>query len=125
MALTSPESRIWWNEKVGRAELIWIGIAFLWGLFMFGMMIWWHGAGEQNLSNEAYRITPQQFSDRTEAMVKQYKVGEEAGMPVVRPPPGSDVYMLGRLWQWYPILELKKNETYRLQGYYRGKKNTQ
>ena len=30
MALTSPESKVWWNEKVGRAELTWIAIAFLW-----------------------------------------------------------------------------------------------
>ncbi len=34
--------------------------------------------------------------------------------PVVRPPAGSDVYMLGRLWQWYPILELEKGQSYRL-----------
>jgi len=41
-------------------------------------------------------------------------VGEEAGVPIVHPPAGSDVYMLGRLWQWWPILELEKDKTYRL-----------
>ncbi|VAW81625.1 Cytochrome c oxidase (B(O/a)3-type) chain II [hydrothermal vent metagenome] len=30
------------------------------------------------------------------------------------PPAGSDVYMLARLWQWWPILELEKGKTYRL-----------
>jgi cytochrome c oxidase subunit 2 len=33
---------------------------------------------------------------------------------VVRPPAGGDAYMLGRLWEWWPILELEKGQTYRL-----------
>jgi cytochrome c oxidase subunit 2 len=32
----------------------------------------------------------------------------------VRPPPGSDVYMMGRVYMWWPMLELVKGETYRL-----------
>ena len=47
-------------------------------------------------------------------MVDQYKVREEAGFPVVHPPPGSDVYMIARLWQWWPIIEFEKGQTYRL-----------
>jgi len=47
-------------------------------------------------------------------MVEKYKVREEAGFPVVRPPPGSDVYMIARLWQWWPIIEFEKDQTYRL-----------
>jgi cytochrome c oxidase subunit II len=116
MAIHPPEQRIWWNEPVARGELVWIAIAFLWGLVMFGMMVWWHFAGQQNLSNEAYRIDPLVFSDRTEAMADQYTVREEGntGIPVVRPPPGSDVYMLARLWEWWPVLELEKDQSYRL-----------
>jgi cytochrome c oxidase subunit 2 len=34
--------------------------------------------------------------------------------PVARPPAGSDVYILGRLWQWWPILELEKGQSYRI-----------
>jgi cytochrome c oxidase subunit 2 len=49
-------------------------------------------------------------------MVDQYKVREETDqkIPVVRPPEGSDVYLIARLWQWWPILELEKGKTYRL-----------
>ena len=47
-------------------------------------------------------------------MVEKYTVREESGYPVVRPPPGSDVYIVARLWQWWPILELEKDQTYRL-----------
>jgi len=113
MAIHPPSERVWWNVPIARTELIWIIVAFLWGLTMFFMMIYWHGYGKQNLSNEAYRTTPEKHSARVQEMVEKYKVREEAG-PVVRPPAGSEVYMLARLWQWYPILELEKNQSYRL-----------
>ena len=109
MAITPPSTRLWWSEPVARTELVWIVIAFLWGLVMFFMMIYWHAAGEQNLSNEAYRISAARFTDKTNAMVESHQVREESGFPVVRPPPGSDVYMIARLWQWWPILELEKD----------------
>ena len=114
MAITPPSERIWWNEPVARTELIWVVIAFTWGPVMFFMMIYWHGEGKQNLSNEAYRITAQKFSDRATAMAEAHTVREEAGFPVVHPPPGSDVYLIARLWQWWPILELEKDQSYRL-----------
>ncbi len=114
MAISPPENRIWWNEPVARGELVWVVIAFLWGLVMFFMMVYWHINGEQNLSTEVYRIEPDKFAEKTEAFTEKYTVREEADIPVAKPPPGSDVYMLSRLWEWWPILELKKGETYRL-----------
>ena len=104
MALTPPEKRLWWNEPLAKAEIIWISVAFLWGLVMFFTMVFWHIQGEQNLSNEAYRINPEVFAAKVEAFTDQYKVRDEGetGIPVVRPPAGSDVYMLGRLWDWWP-----------------------
>jgi cytochrome c oxidase subunit 2 len=114
MAVTPPTERLWWNLPIARVEIIWIVLAFLWGLFMFFMMIYWHGAGEQNLSNEAYRVTPQDYLKKAQEEAEKYKVREEAGMPVVRPPPGSDVYLVSRLWQWWPIFEFEKGKSYRL-----------
>ncbi len=114
MSISPPSERIWWNEPVSKVELIWIVVAFLWGLTMFFMMIYWHGAGEQNLSNEAYQIKAEEFSARTQTMIDDYTVRTESGFPVVRPPPGSDVYLIARLWQWWPILELEKDQSYRL-----------
>jgi len=114
MAITPPTERIWWRQPIAKIELIWIIIAFTWGLIMFFMMIYWHGAGEQNLSNEAYRITAENFASKAEAVAEKYKVGEEKGIPVVHPPPGEDVYLIARLWQWWPIIELEKGQSYRL-----------
>jgi len=116
MAISPPEERIWWKEPLRRAEIVWIAIGFVWGLVMFFTMVTWHVTGKQNLSNEAYRIDPEVYGARTEAMTEKYKVREETDLaiPVAHPPPGSDVYMLARLWEWWPILELEKNQTYRL-----------
>jgi len=116
MAITPPETRLWWSEPLHRSEVVWISIAFVWGLVMFFAMIYWHVVGEQNLSNETYRIDPEIFAERAEAMVHQYTVREEGdtGIPVVRPPAGSDVYLVARLWEWWPVLELEEGQTYRL-----------
>lgn len=116
MAIFPPEKRIWWNEPVEKSEVLWMFIALIWALVMFFMMPYWHLNGDQNISNEAYRIRPEVYAERTEAMVEKYTVREEGdtGVPVVRPPVGSDVYMLGRLWDWYPVLELEKGQSYRL-----------
>lgn len=116
MALTPPENRLWWKEHIHGFEVAWIVIAFVWGLIMFFTMIYWHIYGEQNLSNEAYRVDPAAYAAKVEAWAEQHKVRDEAdsGIPVVRPPAGGDAYMYAKLWEWWPILELEKDKTYRL-----------
>jgi cytochrome c oxidase subunit II len=116
MAITSPRERLWWKEPLHRPEIIWIAVSFVWGLIMFFAMIYWHLYGQQNLSNEAYRVDPEAFAAKAEEMVAQYQVREEGdtGVPVVHPPAGSDVYLIARLWEWWPVLELEKGQSYRL-----------
>jgi len=115
-AILPPAETVWWRQPLDKVEGTWISIALVWSLIMFFMMPFWHIYGKQNLSSEAYKTTPQAYMAKTQAMVDQYTVRTEtaAQLPVVRPPPGSDVYLLGRLWQWYPLLELEKGQTYRL-----------
>lgn len=116
MSLTPPAERIWWKEPIEGVELFWIAIALVWAIVMFIMMPYWHVYGKQNLSNEAYRTTPEQYTKKVQAMVDQYTIRKETAreMPVVAPPAGADVYLLARLWEWYPALELEKGQTYRL-----------
>ncbi len=115
-AILPPAERVWYKHPIDRVEGTWIAIALTWCLIMFFMMIGWHIWGSQNLSTETYRTTPQQFTDKAQAMVDQYTVRTETEqkIPVVAPPPGSDVYMLARLWNFWPILELEAGKTYRL-----------
>ena len=104
---------VWW-KKVDASEKLWLGIALVWCLILFAMMPLWHLKGGQNPSFETYRTTAEQYMKKVDALVAKRKVGEDKGMPVVAPDPKEDVYMLGRLWQWSPVLKLKKGETYRL-----------
>jgi cytochrome c oxidase subunit 2 len=108
-----PLPGVWW-KKVDRSEKLWVGIALLWCLILFAMMPLWHLRGGQNPSFETYRVTAADFQAKVAAFVEKAKVGEDKGMPVVAPSPDDEVYLLGRLWQWYPVLKLKKGQTYRL-----------
>jgi cytochrome c oxidase subunit II len=115
-AILPPSERLWWKQPIHSVELVWIVIAFTWCLVMFFMMPYWHLYGKQNLSPETYRTTPDTFSKKAQAMVDRYTVRVETDqkIPVVQPPEGGDVYLIARLWQWWPILELEKGKTYRL-----------
>ncbi len=115
-SLAPPSERLWWKEPIEGVEIFWIAIALVWAIVMFIMMPYWHIYGKQNLSNEAYRTTPEVYGKKVQAMVDQYTVRKVTArdVPVVAPPAGSDVYLLARLWEWYPVLELEKGQTYRL-----------
>jgi cytochrome c oxidase subunit 2 len=115
-AILPPTERLWWKHPIDRVEGTWIVIALIWCFVMFFMMIGWHIWGKQNLSTETYRIKPEPFMVKVQAMVDKHTVRTETDekTPVVKPPPGSDVYLLARLWAFYPILELEANKTYRL-----------
>jgi cytochrome c oxidase subunit 2 len=115
-AILPPAERLWYRHPIDRVEGTWIAIALTWCLIMFAMMVGWHVWGKQNLSTETYRTTPEKFTVKTQAMVDQYTVRTETEqkIPVVAPPPGSDVYLIARLWAFWPILELQNGKTYRL-----------
>ncbi len=105
--------RVWW-KPLGQLERSWLLIGLVWCIFLTAMMPIWFFLGRQNVPATTYRATPEQFQAQVNAMIEQYKVGEERGFPIVEPPPGSDVFIQARMWQWYPIVKLKKGETYRL-----------
>jgi len=115
-AIQPPEQRVWWKEPIEPIEITWVVIAFAWCIVMFIMMPYWHVFGKQNLANEAYRTTPDVYTAKAQAMVDKFKIREETDqkIPVVKPPAGSDVYLIARLWQWWPMLELEAGQTYRL-----------
>ncbi|MCB0350390.1 MAG: hypothetical protein KDD38_04350 [Bdellovibrionales bacterium] len=104
---------VWWTD-VPKQEKIWIMVAFAWCMILFAMMPLWHIRGGQNPSGIRSKVAPSDFAERTERFVQEYKVGEENGYPVVEPPPGSHVYLQGRMWSWYPVLKLKKDAEYTL-----------
>ncbi len=111
MSITSPE-KYWW-KPADTQEKLWITIAIIWCLILFTMMPLWHVIGGQNPSAVPLKITPENFRTMTNAFIEKYQVGEEQGIPIVRPPDGADVYLAGQMWNWTPILELKKGVNYK------------
>lgn len=115
-AILPPSERLWWKHPLDRVEGTWIVIALVWCLIMFAMMVGWHIYGKQNLSTETYKTTPELFMKKAQAVVDKYTVRTEtdANIPVIAPPAGSDVYMIARLWNFWPIIEFEKGKSYRL-----------
>jgi cytochrome c oxidase subunit 2 len=104
----------WWRA-LGRDEKLWVGIAVIWGLAMFMMIVFiWPWIGRQQNMIQSYRVTPADFSARVEQFTTQYRVGERSGVPIVAPPPGGEAYLEAMSFAWRPILQLKRGERYRL-----------
>jgi cytochrome c oxidase subunit 2 len=110
--IESPQG-IWW-KPAHRAERLWVIIAFAWCMVLFAMMPFWHLRGGQNPSGIRAKVDPQAYLARTQEFIAAYQVGEENGFPIVEPPPGSDVYLIGQMWQWRPILRLVVGTEYTL-----------
>lgn len=117
-AILPPSERLWWKHPIDRVEGTWILIALLWCLIMFAMMVGWHIYGKQNLSTETYKITPAAYGEKAQAAVDKNTIRVEKfgdrEIPVVRPNETGDVYLVARLWDWWPIVELEKDKTYRV-----------
>jgi len=119
MSSILPPPKNWWREPIASTEWFWIACAFVWGMIMFVMMIYWHIYGKQNLSNEAYKTSQELFAAKAEKFVAENTVRVETGLdgvevPVVKVPAGGDGYLIARLWNWYPILELEKGKEYKI-----------
>lgn len=112
MSIHSP-AEDWFHAPHGE-EKVWVGIALLWCLVMTIAMPYWYFFGRQNHTGESYRVTPEAYSQRVERFVETNRVGELQGVPIVEPSPGGDGYLRAQMWSWYPILKLKKNQTYRI-----------
>ena len=110
--LESPQG-VWW-KPAHKSEKVWFSIAFAWCMVLFAMMPLWHLKGGQNPSGIRRTVDPDAYVARVNEFINTYKVGEDHGYAIVAPPPGADVYLLGRMWSWTPILKLKKGVQYTL-----------
>ncbi|HEX9728677.1 MAG TPA: hypothetical protein VGA37_09245 [Gemmatimonadales bacterium] len=108
--LVSPKG-IWW-KPAHKAEKIWVAIAFAWCMVLFAMMPLWHFKGGQNPSGIRHKVTAAAYARRTQEFIRTYQVGTDAGIPVVEPPPGSDVYLQATSFSWTPVLRLRKDAEY-------------
>ena len=108
--IESPQG-VWWKPAHG-SERVWVAIAFVWCMVLFAMMPLWHLKGGQNPSGIRHRVDPAAYQARTTEFIEQYRVGDDRGIPIVAPPPGSHVYLQASMWQWTPILRLEQGAEY-------------
>ncbi|MCO6494869.1 MAG: c-type cytochrome [Bacteroidetes bacterium] len=111
MSLLSPKEG-WYDTKVSKDEKMWMVIALILCLAMFVWMILWHVYGKQNPSSITYRTTTTEFAKLSEAYIKRNLVGMDNGVPVVRPEPNSDVFLLAEMWRFSPAMILIKDQSY-------------
>lgn len=111
--LVAPRGR-WWSP-LGRDEKLWFSMAAIWSVTMFLMMFFiWPAIGDEQQSIEGYRIDEAEFASLTQQFTEQHQTGESiGGIPVVAPPPDSDVYILATRFQFRPIIQLQRGENYR------------
>ncbi len=112
MSIFSPPDD-WFKAPHGN-EKLWIGLAIGWCAVMSIAMPYWHFRGKQNSTGESYKVEPAKYIARVQEFVKTNQVDTMNGFPVVEGTPGGDIYLQGQMWLWYPVLKLKKNQTYRL-----------
>ncbi len=106
-----PPQGVWWKPVHG-SEKVWAAIAFAWCMVLFAMMPLWHLRGGQNPSGIRHRVDPAAYGARVREFIQQYQVGTENGIPVVEPPPGSDIYLQAAMWSWQPVLRLQQGAEY-------------
>ncbi|MCK9481145.1 MAG: c-type cytochrome [Bacteroidia bacterium] len=111
MSLLSPKEG-WYDTKVSKDEKMWMVIALILCIAMFVWMILWHVYGKQNPSSITYRTTTTEFARLSEAYIKRNMVGMDNGVPVVRPEPNSDVFLLAEMWRFSPAMILIKDQSY-------------
>lgn len=112
MSLFSPAEG-WYDKKVAKDEKMWMVIALILCIILFIWMVLWHVYGKQNPSSTTYRTSTAEFAKLSEAYIKQNMVGMDNGIPVVRPKPNSDVFVLGEMWRWSPVMVLQKDQAYK------------
>ena len=108
--LEAPQG-VWW-KPIHKSEKIWVTIAFAWCMVLFAMMPLWHLRGGQNPSGIRHRVDPNAYRARVQEFIAQYQVDSDRGIPVVAPPPGSDVYLQAQMWSWLPVLKLQEGAEY-------------
>ncbi|GAB3412846.1 hypothetical protein GCM10027435_06070 [Haloparvum alkalitolerans] len=92
--LDPPEGN-WWDEPVNRRETIWLGIAGLWSVGIFGWMSGFTQFGDQNPIGETYDVEPDAYRER----VQEYKdAAEETERGLV--PPEDSVYVGAMRYNW-------------------------
>ena len=97
-----------WSKRLPRDErlFMWLIVvsALVMSVFSIGWLVW----GNQNVPTASYRTTPERWGATVSAFSDKYK-GADGKAHV---PPGTDAYMMGARYVFYPDLVLKAGHKY-------------
>jgi cytochrome c oxidase subunit II len=108
-----PPRRLWWG-RIGPDERLWLTVAFAWCLLMFTAMIVWQNVGEQTIPVESYKVDRPSSEPRSRVTSRRVRSARSRACRSFVPRPGEDVYLQAMQFQFRPVLELQKGQTYRL-----------
>ena len=90
-----PPEGYWWNQPINRREGLWLGIAGVFSVAIFGWMSAFTRIGDQNPIGETYRVSPAEFREKMNAYLEE---AEETDDGIV--PPGDEVYIGAERFRW-------------------------
>ncbi|MDP6377404.1 MAG: hypothetical protein QF921_03480 [Pseudomonadales bacterium] len=106
---------------ISGTEVIWVGtiLILLLGVLLVSRL---QQPGDDDGSaasghSGAWRPLPvdeQRFLARAQSLIDRYAVEDDEGRLVTKPPPGTDLYLVGELWKWWPTYQLEQGRSYRL-----------
>ncbi len=107
--IRSPEG-VWWDHPLRGQEKTWLGIVGVTMVVLFGWMVGWMYAGDQNPVGPTYRVTAQRFREKLTAYKDSARQSDQGLVPS-----GRDVYIAGFQWAWdgLPVV-LEAGKEYRL-----------
>lgn len=107
--IRSPKG-VWWRHPLWGQEKVWLAIVGVTMTILFGWMVGWMYAGEQNPTGPTYRVTAPQLRAKVTAYKDSARQTEQGLVPA-----GEDVYIVGFQWGWdgLPVV-LEAGKEYRL-----------
>ncbi len=93
--LDEPEGN-WWDQPINRREGMWLGIAGIWSVGIFGWMSGFTRFGDQNPVGETYHVSPDEFRETVQGYKEEADENEDGHLI----PPDDSVYIGARRFDW-------------------------
>lgn len=94
-----PPDGNWWDNPVNRRETIWLGLAGIWSLAIFGWMSGFTRFGDQNPVGDTFEVDSDEFRETVREYRNEADRIEIDGRDVIVPP-GDSVYIVGQRFNW-------------------------
>lgn len=100
-----------WDGPMARDKQFWMWALWLSSFLLISVSFVWFFVGKQQMPAAHFAVTPPAYEERVNAWVKTNETAPGSGQ--VRAMAGGDIYLMSRMWSFYPAtLTLKAGQTY-------------